>query len=128
MSKQDAFWFGIVGAVVWTAATLFYAAFARGVIEQAFWFYALNAALVAAATAMFFHLTARLRHLPKRMRITAALVYAAPGLAGAAALLLNFAKFLPHLPPASLGRYGALVLVAYALLITLAAEKPVKRA
>jgi hypothetical protein len=124
VSKQDGLWFGAVGALVWGAATLFYVAFARGVIEQAFWFYALNAVLVAAATAMFFQLTARLRHLPRRRRVIAALIYAAPGVLGACALAVNFAKLLPAMPPESVGRYATLVIVAYALLIAQAMEKP----
>ena len=59
MSKEDSLWFALAGAVVWGAATLFYAAFAGGLIEQAFWFYALNAALAAGAPAFSFHLPAR---------------------------------------------------------------------
>lgn len=128
MSKQDGIWFGLVGALVWGAASAFYIAFARGVIEQAFWFYALNAVLVAAATAMFFQLTARLRHLPRRWRVSAALAYSAPGILGACALALNFAKLAPHLPPESLGRYATLVIVAYGLLIAQALQPAVKRA
>lgn len=128
MSKQDGLWFGAAGALVWGAATLFYVAFARGVIEQGFWFYALNAVLVAAATAMFFQLTARLRHLPRRRRVIAALVYAAPGVLGACALAVNFARLLPSMPPESVGRYATLVLLAYAVLIAQALEKPAKRA
>lgn len=128
MSKQDGIWFGLVGALVWGAATAFYIAFARGVIEQAFWFYALNAVLVAAATAMFFQLTARLRHLSRRRRVSAALAYSAPGILGACALALNFARLAPHLPPESLGRYATLVIVAYGVLIAQSLEPAVKRA
>lgn len=57
-SKEDSFYFALAGALVWGAATLFYAAFAGGLIERAFWFYALNAALATAALTFFFHVTA----------------------------------------------------------------------
>lgn len=128
MSKEDSFWFAIAGAVVWLASTLFYAAFAGGLIERAFWFYTLNAALVAAAIAFFFHVTARLRRLPQRRRGPAALAFSAPGLAGSILVLALFDTLLPDLPPESLGRYGAFVVVAYGVLAVLALERPARTA
>lgn len=128
MSKEDSFWFAVAGAVVWSAATLFYAAFAGGLIEQAFWFYALNAALVAIAIAFFFHLTARLRRLPQRRRTPAALAFSAPGLVGSILVMALFDSLMPDLPPESLGRYGALVVVAYGALAVLALERPARTA
>lgn len=128
MSKEDSFYFALAGALVWGAATLFYAAFAGGLIEQAFWFYALNAALVTAASAFFFYLTARLRHLPPRRRPFAALAFAAPGVLGSTAVILNFQILMPGLPPESLGRYGAFVVVAYSALLALCLERPAKPA
>ncbi|MDO8900846.1 MAG: DUF5367 family protein [Phenylobacterium sp.] len=128
MSKEDSFWFAVAGAVVWLAATLFYAAFAGGLIEQAFWFYTLNAALVASAIAFFFHLTARLRRLPQRWRAPAALAFGVPGLAGSILVLALFDTLMPELPPESLGRYGAFVVVAYGVLALLALERPARTA
>ena len=128
VSKQDVAIFAVAGLLAWLATTLFYAAYGGDLLEKAFWFYALNAVLVAAATAMFFQLTARLRHLPRRWRVSAALAYSAPGILGACALALNFAKLAPHLPPESLGRYATLVIVAYGLLIAQALQPVVKRA
>ena len=123
MSKEDSFWFAVTGSVVWIAATLFYAAFAGGLIEQAFWFYVLNAALVASAIAFFFHVTARLRRLSLRRRRAAALAFSAPGLLGSILVLALFKTLLPNLPPESLGRYGAFVVVAYGVLAVLALER-----
>ncbi|MDP1875288.1 DUF5367 family protein [Phenylobacterium sp.] len=128
MSKEDSFWFAIAGGVVWLAATLFYAAFAGGLIEQAFWFYVLNAALVASAIAFFFHLTMRLRRLPLRRRAPAALAFSAPGLAGAILVMALFDTLMPDLPPESLGRYGAFVVVAYGVLALLALERSARTA
>lgn len=123
VSKEDSFWFAVTGSVVWIAATLFYAAFAGGLIEQAFWFYVLNAALVASAIAFFFHVTARLRRLSVRRRGAAALAFSAPGLLGSILVLALFKTLLPNLPPESLGRYGAFVVVAYGVLAVLALER-----
>lgn len=128
MSKQDSLWCALAGMVVWAAATLFYAAFARGVIEQAFWFYVLNAALTATALFFFFQMTARIRRLPRRRRPAAATAFSAPGLLGALVVMAFFHKLMPDMPPESLGRYGALVVVAYGALFALALERPAKTA
>lgn len=120
MSKRDVLWFAAVGAAVWAAASLFYLAFARRVIEQDFWIYTLNAALVAAALVLFFELTARVRATSQALKPRAALAFCAPGLAGAGGLTLAFSSLAPH---ASLGRYLALLLVAYAILVALTFEK-----
>ncbi|MDO9248253.1 MAG: DUF5367 family protein, partial [Phenylobacterium sp.] len=108
-------------------ATLFYVVFARGVIEHAFWFYVVNAALVAMALGLFFHITVRFLATPRRHRRLAALIFAAPGLVGAMLLGLNFSTVLPQLPPESHGRYVALVLVSYALMMAQALEPRTKR-
>jgi hypothetical protein len=39
-----------------------------------------------------------------------------------------FHKLMPDMPPESLGRYGALVVVAYGALFALALERPAKTA
>lgn len=126
VSKQDGLWFGAAGILVWALSTVFYAAFATAVIEHAFWFYVVNVVLIAGAFLGFFHLTARFRRTPKRRQPLAALVYAAPGLGGALLVAMNYATLLPGLQPESLGRYGALVLVSYGLLLAMALERPVK--
>ena len=121
MTKQDGLWFGMSGAVVWAAASLFYLAFARGVIEHAFWIYALNAALVAGALLLFFEIIVRLR--PAAPRRPAALAFGAPGLVGGVLLAAGLANLAPSFSAASPGRYAALLLVAYGVLIALAFEK-----
>ena len=99
MSKQDGMWFGLAGALVWGAATLFYVVFAKGVIEHAFWFYVVNAALVAMALGLFFHITARFLATPRRHRRLAALTFAAILLLESILLARNFSALLPQLPP-----------------------------
>ena len=128
MSKQDGMWFGLAGALVWGAATLFYVVFAKGVIEHAFWFYVVNAALVAMALGLFFHITARFLATPRRHRRLAALTFAAPRLLESILLARNFSALLPQLPPESHGRYIALVLVSYAMMMAQALEPKPKRA
>jgi hypothetical protein len=110
VSKQDVIVFSAVGFTVWLAATLFYAAFGDGVLERAFWFYALNAFAAAGAAAFAFQATARLRRVPRGRRLFPALAFALPGLAGANLVLAHFAALTPA-GPISAGRYGAFVAV-----------------
>lgn len=129
MPKQDAVAFGIAGLAVWSAATLFYAAFGGGLLEAAFWFYALNAFMVAAALTLTFQSMLRLTRTPRRRRLNAALAFSAPGLIGAALALASFEVLFPHMGPASAGRYGAFLAVGYLAVFAWALERgPVRKA
>ena len=110
MSKLDVAIFSLAGLLAWLAATLFYAAYGNGLLEQAFWFYALNAFAAAAAGAFVFQTTARLRRIPRSRRLYPAMAFGMPILAGADLVLANFQKLMSD-DPASLGRYGAFMLV-----------------
>jgi len=96
--------------VAFLVSTAWYAAFGTGLLEKAFWFYAANAFLVGGAVVFLFHVAARLRRLPRRRRPLAAAVFAAPGLLGAAIMLMLFKDIFPQWDPVSLGRYGAFIL------------------
>jgi hypothetical protein len=113
VSKRDSIGFAAAGLAAWGAVTAFYAAFGAGLLEARFWFYCLNAFAAAGAFSFVFHLVARLLRQPRSKRIAAALMFTAPGLIGAVALMINYRAFPPGADPASLGRYGAFLLVAY---------------
>lgn len=110
MSKQDVFVFSGAGFIAWLAATLFYAAYGGGLLESAFWFYALNAFGAAAAVGFVFQATARLRRMPRGQRLFPALAFGLPMLAGGDLVVANFHKLMSD-DPVSLGRYGAFVVV-----------------
>ena len=114
MSKLDGLAFGGTGLAAWSAATLFYAAFGGGVLESAFWFYALNAFAAAAAVTFAFQAVARLTHTPRRRRLMPMILYSTPGLVGGALVVARYAEVMPGSPdPVSIGRYGAFMLVLY---------------
>lgn len=115
--------FSIAGLAVWAAATLFYAAFGGGLLESAFWFYALNAFLAAGAFTFVFQLTAKVTRTPRRRRLNAALVFAAPGVVGAASALLQFHSLFAGLENVSIGRYGAFLVVGYLAVFASALER-----
>lgn len=116
MSKEDGLTFGLAGLAAFLVSTIWYAAFGAGLLETAFWFYAVNAALVGGAAVFLFHVAARLRRLPRRRRLLAAAVFAAPGLVGGAIMLALFRDLFPDWEQVSLGRYGAFLLFGDALL------------
>lgn len=124
MSKEDAFAYGIAGAITWVAVTAFYGAFGGGILESSFFVYAANAALATAAMGVAFCITARLRRTPRGRRAFPALVFFAPGLVGGLIALLNLQSLFPQ---ASQGRYGAFLLVAYAAVAILSMEQPRRR-
>ena len=110
MSKLDAAIFSLAGLLAWLAATLFYAAFGGGLLEQAFWFYALNAFAAAAVVTFAFQAAARLRRIPRSRRLYPAMAFGMPILAGADLVLVHFQKLISD-APISQGRYGAFMLV-----------------
>lgn len=122
MSKEDGLAFGLAGLAAFVISTAWYAAFGAGLLEKAFWFYAANAFLVGGAVVFLFHVTSRLRRLPRRHRPLAAAIFASPGLVGAGILLALFKDIFPQWDPASLGRFGAFILLGHALLIGAALE------
>ncbi|HRD28243.1 MAG TPA: DUF5367 family protein [Caulobacter sp.] len=128
MSKEDGLTFALAGLVAFLVSTAWYAAFGTGLLEKAFWFYAANAFLVGGAVVFLFHVAARLRRLPRRRRPLAAAVFAAPGLLGAAIMLMLFKDIFPQWDPVSLGRYGAFILLGDALLAGVALDRSRARA
>jgi hypothetical protein len=98
---------------VWSAATLFYAAFGGGLLESAFWFYALNAFAAAAVVTFAFQAVARLTHTPRRRRLFPMVLYSTPGLVGGCLVISRYAEVMPAADPISVGRYGAFLIVLY---------------
>lgn len=128
MSKQDGLVFGGAGLGAWLAATLFYAAFGGGVLESAFWFYAINAFLAAAFGTFVFHVTARLRHVRRGKRMLPMLAFITPGLIGSALVIGQFQNLMPTADPVSVGRYGAFLAVLFTALAASAFERPPQKA
>ena len=128
MSKQDVLVFGSAGLGAWLAATAFYAAFGAGVLESAFWFYALNAFAAAAFVTFVFQAAARLRHIKRAKRMLPMLTFAAPGLMASAVVIGRFDLLMPASDPVSVGRYGAFLMVLFTALAASAFERAPQKA
>lgn len=128
MSKQDGMIFAGAGLGAWLAATLFYAAFGGGLLESAFWFYAINAFLAAALGTFVFHITARLLRVRRGRRMLPMLTFITPGLIGSALVIGQFETLMPLADPVSLGRYGAFLAVLFTALAASAFERAPQKA
>jgi hypothetical protein len=122
VSKEDGLTFGLAGLLAFLVSTSWYAAFGSALLETSFWFYAANAFLMGGAVVFLFHVTSRLRRLPRRGRLLAAAIFAAPGLIGAGVMLALFKDIFPAWDPVSLGRYAAFMLLGDALLAGVALD------
>lgn len=125
MSKQDVFWLAFAGMLAWISASFAFVAFTGGVVGHASWQHSLNIFLAASALALFFPITSRVRHAPRKDRMVAALIFSAPGLVCTALLAVNSETLLPGVDPLALGRYVALALAAYAMFLAQARDRPV---
>jgi hypothetical protein len=108
-------------------ASAFYAAFGEGLLETAFWFYALNAFMATGAASLAFQSVVRLRHTPRQDRLIPALAFVLPGLT-AGMLLLTFGRpLLVQASPASLGRYALFLFACYGAVVAHALETRFER-
>lgn len=124
MSKEDGVIFSFAGLLTWGAVTAFYMAFGGSLLEAAFWFYVLNALLIGGVVIFVFQSLARLRRVPRGRRLLHAAAFALPGLIGGALALTRFADLTPGAQPESVGRYGALLVFAYAVLVAMVLGRP----
>jgi hypothetical protein len=122
VSKQDVIGFSGAGLLTWLAASAFYTAFAEGLLEAAFWFYALNAFLATGAAAMVFHTVARMRLTPAHERLVPAALFVLPGLTIGLLLITAGRPLLPAATDLSLARYALFLFAAYGAVVAHAIE------
>lgn len=117
MSKQDVIGFSTAGLLTWLTASAFYAAFGEGLLETAFWFYALNAFMATGAAALAFQSVVRLRQTPRHARLQPALIFALPGLTAGMILLTLGRSLLEDASAQSLGRYAIFLFACYGAVV-----------
>lgn len=120
MKTMDKLLFGLFGLAFWVVGTLGYELRGPQVFEastQRFW---LNFVVTPIVTAAICILILRRRKIPAAEWTSAALLIALPGMVGEAALLSNFARFMPRMHPETAGRYGAFLFASYAVFLTIA--------
>ncbi|MGP0018270.1 MAG: DUF5367 family protein [Candidatus Sulfotelmatobacter sp.] len=120
MTTQDRFLFGFFGAAFWVAGTILYEFRGAHVFEGSSQRYWINFVITPIVTAAICILLLKWRHVPAADWALAALLIALPGMFGEAALLSDFARFMPRMHPETAGRYGAFLFASYALFLTIA--------
>lgn len=120
MKVQDCVLLFIFGIAFWIAGTIWYGMRGPEVFETTALRYWLNFTVTPIASAAACIMILRWRHIPAPVWASATLMIALPGMLGEAILLSNFATFMPRMQPASAGRYGAFLFLAYALVLSIA--------
>jgi hypothetical protein len=120
MTMQDKLFFGLFGAGFWMAGTIFYELRGPHVFEGSSQRYWINFVITPIVSAAICILLLKWRHVPAPSWASAALLIALPGMFGEAALLSNFARFMPRMHPETAGRYGSFLFASYALFLTIA--------
>jgi hypothetical protein len=120
MTTQDKFLFGLFGAAFWMAGTILYEFRGVHVFEGGSQRYWINFVITPIVSAAICIVLLKWRHVPAADWASAALLIALPGMFGEAALLSDFARFMPRMHPATAGRYGAFLFASYALFLTIA--------
>jgi len=120
MTTQDKFLFGFFGAAFWVVGTILYEFRGVHVFESGSHRYWINFVITPVMTAAICIVLLKWRHVPAVDWAAAALLIALPGMFGEAALLSDFARFMPRMHPQTAGRYGAFLFASYALFLTIA--------
>jgi len=120
MTTQDKFLFGVFGAAFWVVGTIWYEWRGPHVFESSSQRYWINFVITPVVTAAICIVLLKWRHVPALDWASAALLIALPGMFGEAALLSDFARFMPRMHPQTAGRYGAFLFASYALFLTIA--------
>jgi len=119
MKPFDKLLFLLFGVGFWVLGTVWYELRGPRVFESGSQRYWINFVLTPIVTAAVCILILKWRQIPAAHWASAALLIALPGMFGEAALLSNFARFMPRMRPESAGKYGAFLFAAYALFLTI---------
>jgi len=120
MTTRDELVFGVFGAAFWVVGTIWYELRGPHVFEGSSQRYWVNFVITPIVTAAVCILLLKWRQIAAADWSKAALLIALPGMFGEAALLSDFAKFMPRMHPETAGRYGAFLFASYALFLTIA--------
>jgi Family of unknown function (DUF5367) len=110
----------LIGAVLWTAGTIYYRLRGAAVLETSDLRYWINFLLSPLLGAIVCILVLRALHLPASTWAAAGLLLALPGMVGEAVLLANFPALMPGLQASSGAKYAAFLFAAYALFLGVA--------
>ena len=110
----------VLGLIIWTVGTIYYARQGPAILETTSLRYWLAFALSPIVSTALCIAILRWRHIATAHWASATLLLALPGMIGEAAVLSNLSTFMPKLHAASGGGYGALLFATYAVVLGIA--------
>ncbi len=120
MKTRDVVLLLVMGLVIWTLGTIYYAIVGPAVLETTslrYWSAFASSPIISAILCI---LILRWRRIKPANWTSAMLLLAIPGMVGEAIVLSNLSTFMPNLHAASGGRYGAFLFATYALVLAMA--------
>jgi hypothetical protein len=120
MKMHDKLLLALFGLAFWVIGTGWYQMSGPHVFEAGSQRYWINFIVTPVVTAAICVLILKWRQIPATEWAAAALLIALPGMFGEAALLSDFARFMPRMRLETAGKYGAFLFASYALFLVIA--------
>jgi hypothetical protein len=120
MKTQDSVVLFVLGLIIWTLGSVYYAYRGPLVLETTSLRYWITFFISPLVSAIICIAILRLRHVPPSAWASGMLLLAIPGMIGEAVALSYLSTFMPRIQASSGGRYGALLFAAYALVLGIA--------
>src|SRR5271167_4207801 len=117
VKPSDKLLFLLFGLAFWVVGTIWYELRGPRVFESSDQRYWINFVITPIMTAGICILILKWRQIAGVDWASAALLIALPGMFGEAALLSNFARFMPRMHSATAGRYGSFLFASYAVFL-----------
>lgn len=120
MKTRDVMALIILGCIIWSAGTIYYAYAGPLTLETTSFRYWTSFIISPVVSWMVCMAILRRLRIPRGNWAVAMLLLAVPGMVGEAIVLTNWSTFMPKLHAASAGRYGAFLFITYAVVLSFA--------
>jgi len=120
MNSQQCIVLFVLGLLIWTLGSVYYAYVGPQVLETTKLHYWISFWLSPVASTILVVVIFRLLHVAPRNWASAALLIAIPGMIGEAVVLSHLSTFMPRIQESSGGRYGAFLFATYAVVLGVA--------
>jgi uncharacterized membrane protein YdjX (TVP38/TMEM64 family) len=128
MSSQQCIVLFVLGLLIWTLGSVYYAYVGPQVLETTRLHYWISFWISPVVSTILVVVILRLFHVAPRNWALAALLIAIPGMIGEAVVLSHLSTFMPRIQESSGGRYGAFLFATYAVVLGIAEYVTLKAA
>jgi uncharacterized membrane protein YdjX (TVP38/TMEM64 family) len=128
MNLQQCIVLFVLGLLIWTLGSVYYAYVGPQVLETTRLHYWISFWISPVVSTILVVVILRLFHVAPRNWALAALLIAIPGMIGEAVVLSHLSTFMPRIQESSGGRYGAFLFATYAVVLGIAEYVTLKAA